>query len=61
MDQQVQQYKVTFKNNKNQVGFKFFFRDKDLLEFLDKRPNGATVILLEQYDRETHTFKPLKQ
>jgi hypothetical protein len=60
MDQQVQQYKVTFRNNDNQVGFKFFFRDKDLLEFLDKRPNGATVILLEQYDRETYTFKPLK-
>lgn len=60
MEQQVQQYKVTFKNNKNQVGFKFFFRDDDLHEFLEKRPNGATVILLEQYDRETYTFKPLK-
>ena len=60
MDQQVQQYKVTFKNDKDQVGFKFFFKDKDLLEFLGKRPNGATVILLEQYDRENHTFKPLK-
>ena len=60
MDQLVQQYKVTFKNKEDKVGFKFFFEDRDLNEFLGKRPNGATVILLEQYDRETHTFKPIK-
>lgn len=60
MDPQVQQYKVTFTNDKGQEGFKFFFRDTDLLEFLSKRPNGARVNKLEQYDRETHTFKPFK-
>jgi len=60
MDPKVEQYKVTFKNQNDQIGFKFFFKDKDLLEFLGKRPNGATVILLEQYDRETYTFKPIE-
>jgi len=61
MEQQVEHYKVTFKNLNDQVGFKFFFKDKDLLEFLNKRPNGATIISLEQYDRKTHTFKPFEQ
>ena len=60
MDPKIEQYKVMFENNEAQVGIKFFFKDKDLLEFLGKRPNGATVISLEQYDRETRTFKPLK-
>jgi hypothetical protein len=61
MDPKVEQYKVTFRNQSEQIGFKYFFKDKDLLEFLGKRPNGATVISLEQYDRKTHTFKPLEQ
>jgi hypothetical protein len=61
MDQQVQQYKVTFKNSEGSVGFKFFFRDKDLLEFLSKRPNGALIEKLEQYDRKTNSFKPFEQ
>ena len=60
MDPKIEQYKVRFENNEAQIGIKFFFKDKDLLEFLGKRPNGATVISLEQYDRETRTFKPLK-
>lgn len=60
MDPKMEQYKVKFKNQNEQEGFKYFFKDKDLLEFLSKRPNGATVISLEQYDRKTHTFKPIK-
>ena len=61
MDQQVQQYKVTFTNDEGREGFKFFFSDRDLLDFLSKRPNGARVIKLEQYDRKTYTFKPIDQ
>jgi len=61
MDPKVEQYKVTFRKNDGSVGFKFFFKHKDLLEFLSKRPISTVVILLEQYDRETHTFKPFEQ
>ena len=60
MDHKVQKYKVTFRNDKEEVGFKFFFKDRDLLDFLGARPNKESVIKLEQYDRETYTFQPLK-
>lgn len=60
MDQQKQHYKVTFTNDKNQEGFKFFFNDRDVLDFLSKRPNGARVVKLEQYDRETNSFQLIK-
>lgn len=61
MDQQVQQYKVTFTTEDNREGFKFFFSDRDLLDFLSKRSIGTRVTKLEQYDRETYSFKPIKQ
>ena len=61
MDPKVEQYKVTFRKGDGSVGFKFFFKNKDLLEFLSKRPISTVVILLEQYDRETHTFKSFEQ
>lgn len=60
MAQMVDQYKVTFTNQNEQLGFKYFFNERDVLDFLAKRPNGALIIKLEQYDRETHTFKPIK-
>ena len=60
MDQLLNHCKVTFKNKNDQVGFKFFFKEKDLIEFLNEKPNGVTIILLEQYDRKTYTFEPIK-
>lgn len=60
MDHQIQHYKITYKNDQNQTGFKYFFKDKELLEFLSKRPNGALVEKLEQYDRKTNSFQPIK-
>ncbi len=61
MDQQSQKYKVTYKNQHDEIGFKYFFRDRDILDFLSKRPNGALVVKLEQYDRETNSFQSIKQ
>lgn len=58
MDPKVEHYKVTFLNDRNSIGFKYYFSDRDLIDFLKKRPNRENVIKLEQYDRETHTFKP---
>jgi len=60
MDPKSEQYKITFQNQKNEIGFRFFFNDRELLDYLGKRPNGARVITLEQYDRETNTFQPIK-
>lgn len=60
MDQQSQKYKVTYKNLNNEIGFKYFFRDNDILDFLAKRPNGALVVKLEQYDRDTNSFQSIK-
>lgn len=61
MDQQSQKYKVTYKNLNDEIGFKYFFRDNDILDFLSKRPNGAVVVKLEQYDRKTNSFQSIKQ
>ena len=60
MDLKSEQYKITFQNQKSEVGFRYFFNDRELLDYLGKRPNGARVIKLEQYDRETNTFQPIK-
>ena len=61
MDPKSEQYKITFQNQNEIVGFRYFFNDRELLDYLGKRPNGARVIKLEQYDRETNTFQPIKQ
>ena len=60
MDHKSEHYKITFKNQSDQIGFKFFFNDRDILDFLKTRPNGALILKLEQYDRETDTFQLIK-
>lgn len=59
MDPKSEQYKITFQNQSDALGFRYFFNDKELLDYL-ARPNGASVIKLEQYDRETNTFQLIK-
>ena len=60
MDPKSEHYKITFKNQNDQIGFKFFFNDRDLLDYLKIRPCGALILKLEQYDRETNTFQLIK-
>ena len=60
MDQQSQIYKVIFKTKSDgQEGFKFFFKDRDLLDYL-RNPN-ADIKQIEQYDRKTYSFQSIKQ
>lgn len=57
MDQQSQKYKVTFTED-GSIGFKFFFNERSVLEYLGARPLSKQIIKLEQYDRKTNSFQP---
>lgn len=56
MDPQSQKFKITF-DDQGSVGFKYFFRERDALEFLSSRPLSLQIIKLEQYDRKTNSFE----
>ena len=60
MDPKSEQFKITFQKRNESKGFKYFWTEKAVLDFLGNRPDGAIVIKLEQYDRETNTFQPIK-
>jgi hypothetical protein len=60
MDPKSEQYKIKFLSQSNAEGFRYFFNDRELLDYLGRTPSGTRVITLEQYDRETNTFQPIK-
>lgn len=57
MDQQSEKFKITF-DDEGSIGFKYFFKERDALEFLSSRPISRLIIKLEQYDRKTNSFQP---
>jgi hypothetical protein len=59
MDPQSQKYRVKF--NDGSDGFRYFFKDKDLLDYLSSKSITCVVKSIEQYDRKTNSFKSIEQ
>lgn len=60
MDPTSQMYKVKFQNNQGEQGFRYFFKESSVLDFLKSANLTKSNIQLEQYDRKTNSFQLIK-